>query len=179
MKESNRPDLFTPIVFSQWYLWEDRQNVPGNDLPGVYLVAEFDHRQDQQNADPLDQHILYIGQTGGRLGKTGNRVLIKRWHEFEHSAKTGKRAHAGGRNCFCKSLPKQWDAVCVAALQFPYDSSEDLATVLQHEGLDPKVATIALVSRRLGPWFIDVEKKLLSGFERQYGKLPPCNKRDY
>ena len=57
--------------------------------------------------------------------------------------------------------------------------NQDLATVLQHEGLDPKVATIALVSRRLGPWFIDVEKKLLSGFERQYGKLPPCNKRDY
>ena len=74
--------------FSSWRPWADRNNLPGLDLPGVYMLA---HRGGEPaGAAPLTTSVVYIGETC-------TRSLGKRLDEFARSAGTGRRGHSGGR----------------------------------------------------------------------------------
>ncbi len=167
--------------FSSWYSWTNRKDLPGSDMPGVYLIAEFDHPP-VEGVSPLDRHILQIGRTGADSKQTGGAYddfLSKRLGKFEHSATTGKKAHSGARTLSKKSLPERWEDVYVAALQFPFPSDEDVRVALSTVGLgdlDTKAAKRVLVSNRYGTWFREVERKLLEDFESKHGHLPPGNK---
>ena len=48
--------------------WQDRSTIPGENLPGVYVIGRFvDASPPSGPADPLDPHVIYIGETARRL----------------------------------------------------------------------------------------------------------------
>ena len=169
------------MVFSLWFRWEQCDSVPGSDLPGVYLIAEFEDPP-PGSPNPLDEHILCIGRTGADSKQKGGAYddyVSKRCYRFKRSATTGKRAHSGGRTAYKKSLPRQWDNVYVAALQFPFPSEEPVAATLETLELgdiDPTQARRVLVASRYKTWFRQVERKLHEDFRAKHGHLPLCNK---
>jgi len=64
---------------SDWFQWADRSNIPGNEQPGVYLLARFeDQSKPIGNADPLMKNVLYIGQS--------TQKMINRWNSFDATA---------------------------------------------------------------------------------------------
>ena len=78
------------IVFSPWVPWSDRAQINGARDQGVYLLAHFDDDKVPTGpASPLDNRLVYIGETHGQ-------TLIERWSQFSRSAQTGVRGHAGG-----------------------------------------------------------------------------------
>lgn len=76
------------IQFSPWISWGDRNAFVGAGNPGVYLLAHFVEPPPGQ-ADPLDQNIVYIGETH-------RQILQRRWQAFNRSAMNGRPSHAGG-----------------------------------------------------------------------------------
>ncbi len=80
------------VVFTAWKRWDERENIENAERTGVYLLAHFPGRPPNRSepACPLDDHIVYIGEAH-------KQTLRKRWSDFNRSAQTGKRGHAGGR----------------------------------------------------------------------------------
>ncbi len=79
------------VVFTPWKPWGQRGEIICAGDPGVYLLAHFPRgRVPDGAASPLDEHIVYTGETH-------RRPLKKRWSVFNRSAQTGKKGHAGGR----------------------------------------------------------------------------------
>ena len=96
------------ISFSKWYSWSKRKNMPERNRPGVYLLAKF-KKVPKGRANPLDNHIIYIGETC-------DNFLKQRWAKFHISAFKGKFGHSGGssyryiygdngRNLYVAALP--------------------------------------------------------------------------
>lgn len=78
-------------VFTSWKPWAQRGNIGNAGGPGVYLLAHIPQGQVPAGpASPLDEHIVYIGETH-------RQTLGRRWSDFDRSARTGNRGHAGGR----------------------------------------------------------------------------------
>lgn len=80
---------FPKIEFSHWFPWKQRNNIKDSTKPGVYMLAKF-VTVPSGNADPLDDNIIYVGETC--------RSLRGRWDQFDRSAFKSKRGHSGGRN---------------------------------------------------------------------------------
>lgn len=77
------------IQFSDWYPWKQRNSIKNSKEPGVYMLAKLT-TVPPGNADPLDDNIIYVGETC--------RSLRGRWDQFERSAFQSKPGHSGGRN---------------------------------------------------------------------------------
>jgi len=82
---------FPTVLFSPWIPWNARSNIPKADFPGVYLLAQFNSLPSSTNANPLDPHIVYIGETC-------NNSLRGRLEQFNRSAFKGKSGHSGGHS---------------------------------------------------------------------------------
>lgn len=77
------------ISFSPWESWNNRNSLPGKNKPGVYLIGRFTPSPTSGPADPLDEHVVYIGESaGGRIQS--------RWRAFGRAAFEGKGRHLGG-----------------------------------------------------------------------------------
>lgn len=85
---------FPVVTFSRWVPWAMRETLRDIDTSGVYLISHFQEAPDNQ-ADPLAQEIVYIGETHGQ-------TLRIRWCQFCISASTGRTGHSGGRTYFRK-----------------------------------------------------------------------------
>jgi hypothetical protein len=77
--------------FSSWYRWNDRTQIDGCRLPGIYVLANW-QRAPTQAANPLSQNVIYIGETC-------SQSLSSRWRQFDRSARGG-RGHSGGKTAF-------------------------------------------------------------------------------
>lgn len=77
------------IEFAPWYSWERRNEIENLKKPGVYALAKFTVVP-AGNADPLDERIIYFGETC--------RSLKGRLDQFDRSAFHSKPGHSGGRN---------------------------------------------------------------------------------
>lgn len=76
------------IIFKKWTKWPDRGKIMNSNHPGVYLLAKF-KVPPKGNANPLDNHIVYIGETC-------NNTLKGRWNQFNRSAHYNRDGHSGG-----------------------------------------------------------------------------------
>ena len=63
----NQPD----IIFSDWILWHQRDNLSELGYPGVYLLAHFETAPSQ--VDLQAQEIVYIGETSANLKQRLNQ----------------------------------------------------------------------------------------------------------
>jgi hypothetical protein len=77
------------IELSPWFKWKDRNSVRNSNQPGVYALSKFETAP-PKNADPLDSHIIYFGETC-------NQSLQQRWKQFDDSAFHQKQGHSGGK----------------------------------------------------------------------------------
>src|SRR5258708_21233941 len=94
------------IVFHPWVSWAQRLTIKGCNLPGVYLLAQFD----QPPLDPVEhtaQEVVYIGETC-------NRKLTQRWYEFGRSAFEAKYGHSAGWP-YCDKCYDQGEQLYVSA----------------------------------------------------------------
>jgi len=80
--------LSLKIEFGTWFKWKERNSINGSDKPGVYMMARF-KKGCSQSADPLDEDIIYFGETC-------NQSLKERWNQFDASAFQLKHGHSGG-----------------------------------------------------------------------------------
>jgi hypothetical protein len=172
------------IKFSQWFPWKNRNTVSGKSLPGVYLLARFEDRDTpSERADPLDQHIVYIGET--------SRPLSTRWNDFNREAFGGGAPHSGATTYREKQYPDTEGALYLAAMPSPPSQWRVWASMPEAElrrfsvspeelqqlkrGLDEKAP-----AKRKGPlngaWVKFVERKVLLDFVLKWDKLPDCNK---
>lgn len=104
------------IEFSPWYGWNERNEITDSQRPGVYLLIKYsEHKPGKVN--PLDQNIIYIGETCSSLRK--------RWYQFKRSAFDNKRAHSGGSN-YREIYHDNGENLYVAA--FPVSCSSDTLT---------------------------------------------------
>ena len=76
------------IKFSSWYEWNDREHIPNMDKWWVYIIAKFDVLPDGENANYIDENIIYMWETCGQ-------TLRKRLIQFNNSAFLSKDGHSG------------------------------------------------------------------------------------
>lgn len=180
-----------PIVFSEWTPWVKRNEVPGCNWPGVYLLARFtDSPAEQGKADPLSPHIVLIGES--------RKSLRGRWNQFHGAAfRGGKGSHSEGHRYREKQYPQAMEALHVAAmpsspLQWRGWASlddEELAQMLSgQKGEVVSTEDVRQFKRYLessaparekgalnGVWIKFVERKLILDFVLKWGSLPECN----
>ncbi|MCL0049344.1 hypothetical protein M1N13_03530 [Dehalococcoidia bacterium] len=81
------------LQFSDWVSWSERKTVRNVNEVGVYMLAKH-HTSEVPPVDPLDEHLIYFGQTG-----TGKTISIKnRLNTFHRVAFLDGGGHAGGSN---------------------------------------------------------------------------------
>jgi len=95
------------IKFSPWVQWRERDKLKSVDNPGIYLLAKFKEFT-AGNANPLDENIVYIGETC-------NNSLKGRWYQFNRSAFQSKDGHSGGWS-YNTAFGDEGDDLYVAAL---------------------------------------------------------------
>lgn len=95
------------IKFSKWFQWNDRTELENIDSPGIYILAKF-REAINGGADPLDEHIVYIGETC-------DNTLKGRWRQFDRSAFQSKDGHSGGLT-YNETFGDKGDDLYVAAL---------------------------------------------------------------
>jgi hypothetical protein len=135
------------IKFSGWFAWHRRKEVPVTSAPGIYLLAKF-RSAPKGNADPLDQGIIYVGET--------TRSHSQRWYEFNNSAFNNKPGHSGG-----------WSYV-----DRYNDSGRGLYVAVM------PVTVTSLPDEGVRNMFIQyVERKILVDFTFRFGHPPPLNKK--
>lgn len=134
------------IEFSNWFSWNERCQIHGCELPGVYALAHFDRRP-RGLADPLVCNVRYIGQSCGREGVIGRLGL------FDRSARTGKNGHSGGKT-YHAQYGSISDDLCVAAFLV--------------DDLSPAFIKTAYI--------LFVERELIWKFSIAHKNLPQCNK---
>jgi len=78
------------IEFGSWFKWTERNSIEDSDKPGVYMLSKFRTAPPRVRADPLDENIIYFGETC-------NQSLRERWVQFDASAFQLKRGHSGGK----------------------------------------------------------------------------------
>jgi hypothetical protein len=136
------------IVFSGWAPWTERARLKGIDAPGVYVLAHF-NTAPAENADPLTQEVIYVGETC-------DRTLRWRWRQFHRCAFESKeRGHSGGVTYSRLFGGKGIERLHVAC--FPVGD---------------------LLDDELRPLFIRyVERKLLLDYAVKWGTAPRCNRK--
>jgi hypothetical protein len=82
-KEQEPKPIFTP-----WAHWSERGTVRNAHLPGVYLLAHWEHGP-PGSIDPQAKMIAYIGEVT-------DSSLLGRWQQFHRAAFEGKPGHSGG-----------------------------------------------------------------------------------
>jgi len=79
------------IDFTVWTPWDERRHLAWANDQGVYLLAHFPAETVPVGpANPLDPHLVYIGETH-------SQTFIQRWRQFALAADNGNGNHAGGR----------------------------------------------------------------------------------
>ena len=107
-----------PVMeFSHWVGWDQRESIPGCRSNGVYLLAHFQNAVPIGNASPLEENIIYIGETH-------HQGLAKRWRDFHRSASTGRKSHAGGMTYYERFKELSGDLYVAASVTFPSSWSE-------------------------------------------------------
>ena len=137
------------IVFTPWKPWSERKHIQGAEDQGVYLLAHFDAGTVPSGpASALDPCLIYIGETHGQ-----KQTFLKRWGQFDRSARNGMHGHAGG---------------CTYHEKFGAVSAN-----LHVAAFSPKPSE----SRRCRSFFIRfVEAKLVWNFARTHDPDQLCNK---
>ena len=81
------------IRFSYWYTWTQRQEIPGINESGVYVIA----RRVKRGARPdlCSKKIIYVGYT--------EQTLRGRLNSFDRASE-GRKGHAGGNSLFRKHI---------------------------------------------------------------------------
>jgi len=79
----------TDISFSPWTSWKDRNSLPKKNEAGVYLIGRFTEQPPSGPRAPLDEHVVYIGESAGGRFRS-------RWRSFGRTAFEGKGRHRGG-----------------------------------------------------------------------------------
>lgn len=79
------------MKFCPWFAWENRQDVPLSQKPGIYLLSIT--RRNLAGLLPDWADVSYIGMTNSRQG------LLGRWQQFFNSVR-GKDGHSGGNTVF-------------------------------------------------------------------------------
>lgn len=79
------------LQFSNWLLWKHRNTASNLDKIGVYILAKFEENKELSRVDPLDKHIVYVGQTN--IGRT--TTLKRRLSYFHREAFGGGATHSG------------------------------------------------------------------------------------
>jgi hypothetical protein len=174
---------FPSIVFSPWVHWTKRAEIPGSNLPGVYLLARFSEPPQQKEADPLTEEIVVIGQS--------RRSLRGRLNEF-HAAVFGSGGnHSEGDRYRKKNYPDAMKALYVAAMHSSplqwrdwAKQDDEYLTTLLHTSIEnvhqfKKYIETYAPARIKGvfnnAWIMYVERYLLLQFVFKWGKLPECN----
>ena len=138
-----------PIELGSWIPWARRHEIPRCDLPGVYLLGQFE-RAVPSVVDPADAAVVYVGETC-------DQTLEKRWYQFNRAAFFLKPGHSGGLTFafeFCGNKvvePVHW--LHVAA--YPVDLKEP----------------------RRSAHIRYVERMLLWCFVERHNQMPKCNRK--
>ena len=132
-----------------WYRWEEREEIPGNQLTGVYLLAFLTNQNKKVVTfeELLCKEVIYIGET-----HRNGRSLSSRWDEFERAARTGNSGHAGGKTFH--ELALSLKGLFLAALSLPESVNE----------LELKLSIML------------IERELLWEFGQRFYCRPKCNK---
>lgn len=139
-----------PINLGKWFPWDKRQEIDGYEKPGVYLLARDETLSlPSEPVDPLDEQIVYIGETSGRKNP---RSLWKRWREFESTVYKGEGNHAGGETYFKRYGP-DISKLTVAAMS-----------------VNPSIKEIRKSLKY-------IEYKLLLNFILKHKRFPACNRK--
>ncbi len=168
------------VSFTAWYPWKQREDIPGSQYGGVYLIARFESGNVRQGpAEPLNLQVILIGQTGGRT-KTGDpspdAYFTKRWRDFEISASSGEKGHIGGRHYYALGLPPPPDDLWVSASQFPLPNSEEIQPFRFSVGeIETKVIR-RFIAVRYVDQINELEHDLIVQFKNKHGRLPICNR---
>ena len=97
------------LRLTSWVPWERRTELPRHRIPGIYALLKTDRDPQGGAADPSDERVIYIGETG--------RPLVERWGEFQHAVRTGRGRHAGG-NTYHRRIGGNLNGLYVAAFGF-------------------------------------------------------------
>lgn len=145
------------IKFSRWSPFkkiQDLSRIRGVKEPGVYLIGEFE-RKPKGRVDRRSKHIIYVG-----IGTNSTRIRLRK---FYRSAFERKNESAGGENCREKIRT----------------TNKRKATRLKKRLYVAifKVEKSRVKEKILRDSFIKyVERHLLLGYCKKYGRLPCCNK---
>jgi hypothetical protein len=135
------------IQFTEWYVWDDLKSIPNNNKRGIYLIAQFDQKP-EGHANPLDESILYIGETHGK-----SQSIFKRLNTFFKAARIGDMIHKhSGGNRFNRELNGDLTNVYVSAY----------TPLLENENY-------------LNPFILYVERKIIWDYVTKHTKIPRCN----
>lgn len=134
------------LKFSPWVRWAKRiSHLNGDDFPGIYLIARSVGNKPRQTPNSVPLQVIYIGET--------TKTIAGRLKQFDHSAGTGKRAHAGGR-----TYHKLYRDKC--------------------KHLYISILPVKNLPKDICPCFIrHLERKILWDYCRRHGTLPACNKK--
>ena len=160
------------ICFTRWASWANRNSLTDKDKSGVYLVATFEDRLPAGPADPLEESIVYIGESSeGRFQS--------RWRAFARSASGVSTRHRGGRR-YREKFGGDLSVLYVSTL-----SSEGLMKGLVGLdtcpllGIDPGHAKPGITDESLpeinSPLIKYIERRLILLYALTHGHIPPCN----
>jgi len=178
-----------PIVFSPWLAWSARKGYEHRRLPGVYLLARFEHSEPPAgNADPLAAEVIAIGETSS--------TLAARWRQFDREAFGEGDLHSVASRYRTKGYPVPDTALYAAAMpssplqwkKWAGISDDELINrfaAAGHEATKEDIAELRKIGESSGnrkskgpentAWVKFVERKLLLEYVLRWDKLPECN----
>lgn len=162
------------LQFSNWLLWKHRNMASNLDKIGVYILAKFEESKKLPRIDPLDQHIIYVGQTN--IGRT--TTLKKRLSYFDKEAFGNGAAHSGAstyKNHFGKVQNDLYVSVCPIFwlnnnLNKLTSNKENFNTWIKSSSPQPEPFVVYLLTNWL-------EVCLRGLYIYKWGRLPICNKQ--
>ena len=138
---------YPEIQFSEWYRFEDRNKIASDlKLKGVYILGKFSFVL-KNKADPLDEHIIYIGQTTRSLGE--------RLKMFERCARYNSDGHSGGKEYYRQLTQKG-------------DNLDDLYVAIFTVNIEHPIYRDTFIKY--------IERKVIFDFVNKRGKKPRINR---
>lgn len=135
------------IIFSEWYAWNDVKSIPCGNLPGLYIIAQFEIKP-QGLAEPNVQELIYIGETHGK-----SQSISKRLQKFFKASQVGEMIHKhSGGNRFNRLLGTDIKNIYAAGF----------APIIKDEVF-------------LNPFIFYTERKLIWEYIVKWGDIPACN----
>jgi hypothetical protein len=117
-KTTNDLPRFSP---SPWTKWENRAQIEGVELPGVYVLARF-KADAPKKVDPTDPAVVYIGETC-------DQNVLARLYQFGRSAFEEKAGHSGGWTFRAKKVAPAARGLWVAAMGVKAKKAEGPAII--------------------------------------------------